>query len=147
MVGHHFFAITPVAPAVTEDVCSLRSDVERLAFYVIWEMTPEADIISTRYVKSVIKSATTLSYVEAQARMDDSRLMDPVTTDLRNMNSLASDAVRFKTAHVPYVVAVCDALQLMSFSSPMCRRCCIIRLQVMTVLLGNVLWPRCCSCT
>ncbi|KAI5420390.1 hypothetical protein KIW84_044251 [Lathyrus oleraceus] len=107
-----------LAPAVTEDVCSLRSDVERLAFYVIWEMTPEADIISTRYVKSVIKSATTLSYVEAQARMDDSRLMDPVTTDLRNMNSLASDAVRFKTAHVRYVVAVCDALQLVSFSSP-----------------------------
>ncbi|KAL5063563.1 hypothetical protein RYX36_025300 [Vicia faba] len=74
---------------LTEDVCSLRSDVERLAFSVIWEMTPEADIISTRYSKSVIKSAAALSYVEAQARMDDSRLMDPVTTDLRNMNSLA----------------------------------------------------------
>ncbi|KAI5418865.1 exosome complex exonuclease RRP44 homolog A isoform X1 [Lathyrus oleraceus] len=74
---------------LTEDVCSLRSDVERLAFSVIWEMTPEADIISTRYTKSVIKSAAALSYVEAQARMDDSRLMDPVTTDLRNMNSLA----------------------------------------------------------
>ncbi|XP_058764540.1 exosome complex exonuclease RRP44 homolog A-like [Vicia villosa] len=74
---------------LTEDVCSLRSDVERLAFSVIWEMTPEADIISTRYTKSVIKSTAALSYVEAQARMDDSRLMDPVTTDLRNMNSLA----------------------------------------------------------
>lgn len=74
---------------LTEDVCSLRSDVERLAFSVIWEMTPEADIVSTRYTKSVIKSAAALSYVEAQARMDDSRLMDPVTTDLRNMNSLA----------------------------------------------------------
>ncbi|CAJ2635944.1 unnamed protein product [Trifolium pratense] len=74
---------------LTEDVCSLRSDVERLAFSVIWEMTPEADIVATRYTKSVIKSAAALSYVEAQARMDDSRLMDPVTTDLRNMNSLA----------------------------------------------------------
>ncbi|XP_057422449.1 exosome complex exonuclease RRP44 homolog A isoform X2 [Lotus japonicus] len=74
---------------LTEDICSLRSDVERLAFSVIWEMTPEADIISSRYTKSVIKSCAALSYVEAQARMDDSRLMDPVTTDLRNMNSLA----------------------------------------------------------
>ncbi|XP_010548201.1 PREDICTED: exosome complex exonuclease RRP44 homolog A [Tarenaya hassleriana] len=74
---------------LTEDVCSLRADVERLAFSVIWEMGPEAEIISTRYTKSVIRSAAALSYVEAQARMDDSRLTDPLTTDLRNMNSLA----------------------------------------------------------
>ncbi|KAL8034826.1 hypothetical protein ABFX02_12G056000 [Erythranthe guttata] len=74
---------------LTEDVCSLRSDVERLTFSVIWEMTPEAEIISTRYTKAIIKSCAALSYVEAQARMDDSRLMDPLTTDLRNMNVLA----------------------------------------------------------
>ncbi|KAL4566336.1 hypothetical protein LXL04_030450 [Taraxacum kok-saghyz] len=74
---------------LTEDICSLRADVERLAFSVIWEMTPEAHVISTRYTKSVIKSCAALSYVEAQARMDDSRLMDPVTIDLRNMNALA----------------------------------------------------------
>ncbi|KAF9618769.1 hypothetical protein IFM89_002464 [Coptis chinensis] len=74
---------------LTEDICSLRSDVERLAFSVIWEMTPEAEIMSTRYTKSVIKSCAAMSYVEAQARMDDSRLMDSVTTDLRNMNTLA----------------------------------------------------------
>uniref|UniRef100_A0A7C9AS55 Uncharacterized protein n=1 Tax=Opuntia streptacantha TaxID=393608 RepID=A0A7C9AS55_OPUST len=74
---------------LTEDICSLRSDVERLAFSVIWEMTPQADIISTRFTKSVIKSSAALSYVEAQARMDDSRLVDPLTTDLRNMNALA----------------------------------------------------------
>ena len=35
------------------------------------EVTPEADIISTRYTKSVIKSCAALSYIEAQARMDD----------------------------------------------------------------------------
>ncbi|GAB2279377.1 Exosome complex exonuclease RRP44 A [Dionaea muscipula] len=74
---------------LTEDICSLRADVERLSFSVIWEMTPQADIVSTRFTKSVIKSCAALSYVEAQARMDDSRLMDPVTVDLRNMNALA----------------------------------------------------------
>ncbi|KAK9013098.1 hypothetical protein V6N11_041119 [Hibiscus sabdariffa] len=74
---------------LTEDICSLRADVERLAFSVIWEMSPDAEIISTRFTKSVIKSCAALSYVEAQARMDDSRLMDPLTTDLRNMNTLA----------------------------------------------------------
>ncbi|KAG2323305.1 hypothetical protein Bca4012_058794 [Brassica carinata] len=74
---------------LTEDIFSLRADVERLAFSVIWEMSPEAQIISTRFTKSIIKSSAALSYVEAQARMDDSRLTDPVTTDLRNMNTLA----------------------------------------------------------
>lgn len=74
---------------LTEDICSLRADVERLAFSVIWEMTPEAEIISTRYTKSIIKSCAALSYIEAQTRMDDSRLADPLTTDLRNMNTLA----------------------------------------------------------
>ncbi|KAG8073299.1 hypothetical protein GUJ93_ZPchr0006g45558 [Zizania palustris] len=74
---------------LTEDVCSLRADVERLAFSVVWEMTPHADIISTRYTKSVIKSCAAMSYVEAQARMDDSRMVDPLTVDLRNLNSLA----------------------------------------------------------
>ncbi|TMW90047.1 hypothetical protein EJD97_016266 [Solanum chilense] len=74
---------------LTEDICSLRSDVERLAFSVIWEMTPDAEVISTRYTKSVIKSCAALSYVEAQARMDDSRLVDPITSDLRNLNGLA----------------------------------------------------------
>lgn len=34
-------------------------------------MTPEAEIVSMRYTKSVIKSCAALSYVEAQARMDD----------------------------------------------------------------------------
>ncbi|KAG7968820.1 hypothetical protein I3843_07G001100 [Carya illinoinensis] len=79
---------------LTEDICSLRADVERLAFSVIWlpkfqEMTSEAEIISTRYTKSVIKSSAAMSYIEAQARMDDSRLMDPLTTELRSMNTLA----------------------------------------------------------
>ena len=37
----------------------------------VQEMTPEADIISTKYTKSVIKSSAALSYIEAQARMDD----------------------------------------------------------------------------
>ncbi|KAG7636481.1 Ribonuclease II/R [Arabidopsis thaliana x Arabidopsis arenosa] len=74
---------------LTEDICSLRADVERLAFSVIWEMSPDAEIISTRFTKSIIKSSAALSYIEAQARMDDSRLTDSLTTDLRNMNTLA----------------------------------------------------------
>ncbi|CAL9027440.1 unnamed protein product [Prunus brigantina] len=52
-------------------------------------MTPEAEVISTRYTKSVIKSCAALSYSEAQARMDDDSLLtDELTTDIRNMIAL-----------------------------------------------------------
>lgn len=74
---------------LTEDICSLRGGVERLAFSVIWEMSSQADILSVKFTKSTIKSCAAMSYVEAQARMDDDRLADPLTIDLRNMNKLA----------------------------------------------------------
>ncbi|GJP42959.1 hypothetical protein CLOM_g2479 [Closterium sp. NIES-68] len=74
---------------LTEDICSLRGGVERLAFSCIWEMTPEAEIVAVRFTKSIIKSAAALSYVEAQARMDDERMHDDLTRDLRNLNRLA----------------------------------------------------------
>ena len=35
---------------LTEDICSLRSNVERLAFSAIWEMTQDAQVLSVRYV-------------------------------------------------------------------------------------------------
>lgn len=53
----------------------------RLLYFFIpefQEMTSEAEIISTRYTKSVIKSSAALSYVEAQARMDDRCISIPV---------------------------------------------------------------------
>ena len=34
---------------LTEDICSLRSGVERLAFSAIWEMTPDAETVAVRY--------------------------------------------------------------------------------------------------
>ncbi len=33
---------------LTEDICSLRSGVERLAFSVLWEMTDAAEIVAVR---------------------------------------------------------------------------------------------------
>ena len=43
---------------LTEDICSLRADVERLAFSVLWKITEDARVISVRFTKSVIKCAT-----------------------------------------------------------------------------------------
>lgn len=54
------------------NLCSLRSDVDRLSFSVIWTMTPEAQIVSTRFCRSIIRSRHSFTYGEAQARIDDS---------------------------------------------------------------------------
>ncbi len=74
---------------LTEDICSLRANVERLAFSVIWEITEDARVISSSFTKSVIKSRAALTYAEAQTRIDDERMQDELTCNLRAMNSIA----------------------------------------------------------
>ncbi|KAJ7785712.1 hypothetical protein B0H16DRAFT_2528 [Mycena metata] len=71
------------------NLCSLRPNVERLAFSAIWELTPEAEIVNVRFTKSVIKSKAAFTYEEAQLRKDDPKLQDPLTTAIRLLNSLA----------------------------------------------------------
>lgn len=74
---------------LTEDICSLRAGVDRLAFSVLWEMTPHADIVKFDVTKSIISSKAALTYAEAQSRIDDRRLHDEVTESLREMNRIA----------------------------------------------------------
>ncbi|KAE9408711.1 RNB-domain-containing protein [Gymnopus androsaceus JB14] len=71
------------------NLCSLRPFVERLAFSSIWELTPDADIVSVRFTKSVIKSKAAFTYEEAQIRKDDPNLQDELTASIRLLNSLA----------------------------------------------------------
>ncbi|CAJ1405351.1 unnamed protein product [Effrenium voratum] len=59
--------------------------VERLTFSVLWEMTPEAEVVDTKYCKAIIKSREALSYAEAQARIDDPQDQSEITTSLRNL--------------------------------------------------------------
>lgn len=64
------------------NLCSLRSNVDRLAFSCIWvsflyfalmvkEMTPDAQVVDVQFSKSVIRSRHSFTYDEAQARLDD----------------------------------------------------------------------------
>ncbi|KAK7061084.1 exosome catalytic subunit dis3 [Paramarasmius palmivorus] len=71
------------------NLCSLRPFVERLAFSVIWELTPDAEIVNVRFTKSVIKSNAAFTYEEAQIRKDDPNLQDDLTHSIRLLNSLA----------------------------------------------------------
>lgn len=72
------------------NLCSLKSGVERLAFSCIWEMTPEAEIVSIHFCKSIIRSSASLTYDQAQARLDAPvKEVDSITASLRILNGLA----------------------------------------------------------
>ncbi|KAL1928856.1 hypothetical protein VTP01DRAFT_2642 [Rhizomucor pusillus] len=71
------------------NLCSLRSNVERLAFSCIWELTPDAEIVNVDFTKSVIRSKHSFSYEEAQNRIDDERMQDDITNGIRVLNSIA----------------------------------------------------------
>ena len=65
------------------DLCSLKPYVERYAFSVLWEVTPNAEIVSSDFTKSVIRSREAFSYEQAQLRIDDSSQKDELTESMR----------------------------------------------------------------
>lgn len=65
------------------DLCSLKPNVERFAFSTIWEMTPDAEVVSASFTKSVIYSRQAFSYEQAQLRIDDQSQNDELTQSMR----------------------------------------------------------------
>lgn len=81
--------IDMVPELLSSNLCSLRGGEERFAFSTIWEMNSKAEIVSTKFMKSIIRSRAALTYAEAQMKIDDATMVDPVTTSLRCLNDLA----------------------------------------------------------
>lgn len=50
---------------LTEILCSLTSGVDHVSFSVIWEITPNADIVNVEYTKSIIHPKKSLCYEDA----------------------------------------------------------------------------------
>ena len=71
------------------DLCSLKPHVERYAFSTLWEITPDADIVSASLTKSVILSREAFSYEQAQNRIYDSVADDDLTHGMRTLLSLS----------------------------------------------------------
>lgn len=70
------------------DLCSLKANVERFAFSILWELTPDARIVTQAFHKTIIKSVHSFSYGEAQARID-SDASDELTQDIRALMRLS----------------------------------------------------------
>ncbi|XP_052815273.1 exosome complex exonuclease RRP44-like [Mya arenaria] len=81
--------IDMVPELLSSNLCSLRSDGDRFAFTVIWEMSHKAEIVKTTFMKSVIRSKASLTYGEAQMIIDDPKRNDEIATSLRGLNKLA----------------------------------------------------------
>ncbi|CCX34195.1 Similar to Exosome complex exonuclease dis3; acc. no. P37202 [Pyronema omphalodes CBS 100304] len=71
------------------DLCSLKPYVERFAFSTIWEITPDADIVSVKFSKSAIASREAFSYEQAQIRIDDASAQDDLTKGMRTLLMLS----------------------------------------------------------
>ena len=55
---------------LTTDLCSLKGNVDRFAFSVLWEVTPQADVVDVEFHKSIIHSIAALTYQQAQSLID-----------------------------------------------------------------------------
>ncbi|EMD01186.1 hypothetical protein BAUCODRAFT_29619 [Baudoinia panamericana UAMH 10762] len=71
------------------DLCSLKPYIERYAFSVIWELDKNADIVSSTFTKSVIRSREAFSYEAAQLRIDDKSQQDDLTKGMRHLMMLS----------------------------------------------------------
>ncbi|XP_050671831.1 DIS3-like exonuclease 2 [Leptidea sinapis] len=84
-------------------LCSLFPGVDKLAFSVFWEITPDARIVNTRFAKTVIQSCCQLAYDHAQAILEnkaDARLnfpeifnefqFDDIAETIKTLGSLAA---------------------------------------------------------
>jgi ribonuclease R len=63
--------VIPMLPeAISNDLCSLRPNEDRLAFSAIFELTDDAEIKSAWYGQTIIHSDKRFSYEEAQETLD-----------------------------------------------------------------------------
>ncbi len=63
--------VVPMLPSVlSEEMCSLKPNVDRLSFSVFMDLTPEGTVTHTELRETVIKSDARLTYEEAQEMLD-----------------------------------------------------------------------------
>ncbi len=78
----------PMLPEIlSNELCSLNPNEEKLAFSAIFEMDKDANIVSRWFGKTVMKSVKRFNYEEAQAVMDANS--GPYVAELLKMNALA----------------------------------------------------------
>jgi exosome complex exonuclease DIS3/RRP44 len=83
---------------LTTDLCSLKGNVDRFAFSVLWEVTPNADIIDVQFKKSIIHSIAALTYQQAQGMIDQPEDKNDIQAGA--VKRLASLARKFRSRRI-----------------------------------------------
>ncbi|KAL9187896.1 hypothetical protein ACHAXT_006274 [Thalassiosira profunda] len=85
---------------LTTDLCSLKGNVDRFAFSVLWEVTPDATIVDVEFKKSIIHSIAALTYQQAQSLIDkpDKDCKDDIQAGA--VKRLASLARKFRSRRI-----------------------------------------------
>lgn len=64
--------VIPMLPRLLcEELCSLNPMQDKLAFSVIWKLTPQGKILNQWYGRTIIRSCAKLSYNHAQSMIED----------------------------------------------------------------------------
>ena len=90
--------VIPMLPEIlSNDLCSLRPNEDRLAFSAIFELTDNAEVVGEWYGQTVIHSDKRFSYQDAQKVLDDGQgdYFDELTTMMtlgRKLRKLRYDA-------------------------------------------------------
>ncbi|KAF5388028.1 hypothetical protein D9615_000459 [Tricholomella constricta] len=92
-------AVPMLPPALSEQLCSLVPGQDRLAFSAVFTMTKDARVVKKWFGKTIIKSATKLSYQDAQNVIEGKGLgsvavapehgASDIEHDIRNLQDLA----------------------------------------------------------
>ncbi|GAM19631.1 hypothetical protein SAMD00019534_028060, partial [Acytostelium subglobosum LB1] len=71
------------------NLCSLMSNVDRYSFSCIWKLDEAGNVLDVEYTKSLIRSVASLTYEQAQIKIDDATQQDQVSTNLRMLLRLS----------------------------------------------------------
>lgn len=105
--------VVPMLPEhLCNGICSLRPDEDKLAFSVIFIMTPDAKVVSSKICRTVIRSNRRFAYEEAQEVIETGKgdCVEAITT----LDSLAKilrsrryeeGSVDFDRAEVKFIIA------------------------------------------
>ena len=97
--------VIPMLPeALSNDICSLKPDVDRLAFSCIFELDRSGTVHGFKVAETVIRSTHRLAYEDAQAIIEGGQGEHPLAESLGNLQEMAVKlrAKRFKDGSIDF---------------------------------------------
>ena len=104
--------VVPMLPEIlSNDICSLKSNVDRLCYSVILEINKKAEIISHNIKKTIIHSDKRFTYQDAQNIIDDKKglfseellILDKLSKILREKR-FSSGSINFDRQEVKFIL-------------------------------------------